>query len=74
MLSPESLTANAIVGIEPTLFGPEVTHSLTTGTVVPQVSGEKQHGRRFLTAVIWQEVSRACATGDVFTPGKNRMR
>jgi hypothetical protein len=45
MLSPESLTANAIVGIEPTLFGPEVAHSLTTGTVVLQVSGEKQHGR-----------------------------
>jgi hypothetical protein len=32
---------NAAAGIEPTLFGPEVTHSLATGTEMLQVSGEK---------------------------------
>jgi hypothetical protein len=41
---PRELGRNAAVGIEPTLFGPEVTHSLATGTVVLQISEEKQHG------------------------------
>src|ERR1700733_990375 len=48
VFTPNALTRKpdriAAVGIEPTLFGPEVPHSLTTGTVVLQVSGEKQHG------------------------------
>jgi len=69
------LTANAAAGIEPALFGSEVTHSLATGVVIA-ISGEKQHGSLAagqrptaggfpLPPFRWQEVSRACATGDV---------
>src|SRR6202012_793822 len=75
LLSPRELQLHfAAAGIEPALSGFEVTHSLTTGTVVLQVSGEKQHGRhRFREPAIpfrlpyagGREVSRACATGEV---------